>query len=257
MTARIERLTATGLLIVSLLIVMCVVSFTASAQPETPAETAVVTPDDRSTVRVRYPAPDRLRELQTARDYQYGRDTPPPENPLARLWTWLWRKISEFLGSKAYQNVWQYVLLVAIAGVVIYLLIKAEVLGFLFPARAQSNRLMYENVAENIHDIDFDAAIDEAVGQRNYRLAVRLRYLQTLKTLADLNAIRWQSNKTNWQYVDELRGSSLETEFTNLTKRFEQIWYGSFPIDENTYRENLAAYESMGYALGHNSSFGR
>lgn len=252
----IKRLVLAPLLTFSVLIFWVGETFTASAQSKVASGT-VVAPDDRSPVRVRYPAPDRLRKLQTDRDYQYGHDAPPPENPLGRFWAWLWQKIGEFLGSKAYENVWQYVVLAAIAGVVIYLLLKAEVLGFLFPKRAQSGQLNYENLTEDIHAIDFGTAIDEAVGQRNYRLAVRLRYLQTLKMLADLNIIHWQVNKTNWQYVNELKGSSLESEFTNLTKRFEQIWYGSFPIDENTYKECLAEYESMGYALDHNPAFGR
>ncbi len=256
MNVTIKRLALVPLLTFGILIFLVGVPFTTSAQSKVASGT-VVAPDDRSPVRVRYPAPARLRELQTDRDYRYGRDAPPPENPLARFWMWLWQQIGEFLSSKAYQNVWQYVILMAIAGVVIYLLMKAEVLGFLFPKRAQSGRLDYENLTEDIHAIDFATATDEAVNQRNYRLAVRLHYLKTLKALADLNIIRWQVNKTNWQYVNELKGRSLETEFMNLTKRFEQIWYGSFPIDENTYKECLAEYESMEYALGHNPAFGR
>lgn len=240
----------------SMLTFLAGMPFTTLAQSKVALGT-VVAPDDRSSVRVRHPAPDRLRELQNDRDYQYGRDAPPPENPLARFWAWLWRKIGEFLSSKAYQNVWQYVMLAAIAGVVIYLLMKAEVLGFLFPKRAQSGQLNYENLAENIHTIDFGTAVEEAVSQRNYRLAVRLRYLQTLKTLADLNAIRWQVNKTNWQYVNELKGGPVEGEFITLTKKFERIWYGDFPIDESIYKEAVKDYERMGQAMSQRDYPGR
>ena len=209
-------------------------SFTASAQPK-PAPKAVIASDDRSPVRVRYPAPDRLRELQTDRNYQYGRDAPPPENPLARFFAWLWRKMGEFLSSKAYQNVGQYIVLAAISGLVIYLLAKAEVLGFLFPKRAQSSPLDYENLADNIHGIDFDTAVDEAVSQRNYRLAVRLLYLQTLKHLADTDRIQYKPDKTNRQYVYELANLPLQTDFELLTRQFEFAWYGEFPVDETRF----------------------
>ena len=228
----------------ALLVVLLWGSFTASAQPNVAPKT-IVAPDDRSPVVVRYPAPDRLRKLQTDRDYQYGRDVPPPENPVARFIAWLWRKIGEFLSSKAYQNVGQYVVLAAIAGLVIYLLAKAEVLGFLFPKRAQSSALDYENLAENIHGIDFDTAVEEAVTQRNYRLAVRLLYLQTLKQLTDADRIQYKPDKTNRQYVYELANLPLQTDFELLTRQFELAWYGDFPVDETRFGAIRQQFQSF------------
>lgn len=232
------------ILAVSLLLMASISPFTASAQPEQTVK-RVDAPNDRSPLGVRYPDPSRLRELQTDRDYQYGRDVPPPENPLARFWTWLWRKISDFLSSRAYQNVWQYVMLATIAALVIYLLMKAEVLGFLFPQRAQSSRLEYENLAENIHTIDFDTAVDEAINQHNYRLAVRLLYLQTLKRLTDADRIQYKPDKTNRQYVYELANSPLQSDFERLTQQFEFAWYGDFPIDEIRFEPLHQQFQSF------------
>lgn len=203
----------------------------AFSQPKTTTPT-VITRDDRAPIHIRYPAPDHLRDLQTDHDYQYGRDTPPPENPIARFFQWLFRKFGEFLRSDAYQNVWQYVILAAVAGLVIYLLMKAEVMGFLFPKRAQASRLDYENLAENIHEIDFDTAVEQAVTERNFRLATRLLYLQTLKRLTDAGRIIYKPDKTNRQYVYELVNSPLQADFEMLTRQFEFVWYGDFPVDE-------------------------
>lgn len=191
--------------------------------------------DDRAPMRVRYPTPDHLRDKQTDHDYQYTHEAPPPENPLARFWVWLMRKLGNFLVSESYQNVWQYVLLVAIASAAVYLLMKAEVLDFLFTRKAQTLDLTYENLAENIHEINFDAAVDEAISQRNFRLAVRLLYLQTLKHLSDSGRIQYKPDKTNRQYVHELASSSLQSDFESLTRQFEFTWYGDFPIDENQF----------------------
>ncbi|AUD07489.1 hypothetical protein CWM47_26240 [Spirosoma pollinicola] len=205
---------------------------TVRADSMTKAPVPVITRDDRAPMRVRYPEQDHLRDLQTDHDYQYGNDAPPPENPLARLWQWLMHKIGAFLSSEAYQNIWQYVLLAAIAGVAVYLLMKAEVLRFLFPKKAQAAGLDYENLSENIHEIDFNQAIDEAVSLQNYRLAVRLLYLQTLKQLTDSGRIQYKPDKTNRQYVYELANSSLQPDFERLTGQFEFVWYGDFPIGE-------------------------
>lgn len=215
------------------------------AQQKLGSKTVVNAPDDRSPVRVRYPDAERLRDLQTDRDYQYGTDAPPPDNPVMRFLAYVWRKIMEFLASESYQNFWQYVFLAGIAAFVIYLLLKAEVLGFLFPKRAQSVALAYENVAENIHEIDFNAAVDEAVSRRNYRLAVRLRYLQTLKYLTDAGLIQYKPDKTNRQYVYELAGSPRQDEFERLTRQFEFVWYGDFPVDEARFAAIQAQFRTF------------
>ncbi|GAB4026524.1 DUF4129 domain-containing protein [Spirosoma gilvum] len=206
-----------------------------SQQKPTSGSANAVTRDDRSTIRVRYPEADHLRDLQTDHDYQYGNDAPPPENPIARFFNWLFRKLAQFLSSKAYQNVWQYVILAVIACFVIYLLMKAEVLGFLFPKKAQSGGLDYENLAENINEIDFKTAIEEAVAARNFRLSVRLLYLQTLKRLTDAGRVQYKPDKTNRQYVAELINSPLQPEFETLTRQFEFVWYGDFPVDEHRF----------------------
>ncbi|GAB4015167.1 DUF4129 domain-containing protein [Spirosoma koreense] len=193
--------------------------------------------DDHSPLVVRYPRPEQLRDLQTDHDYQYGNDAPPPENPIARFFNWLFRKLAVFLSSQAYQNIWQYIILAVIAGLVIYLLMKAEVLGFLFPKKSRTGSLDYENLSENIHEINFDLAVQEAVDQHNFRLAVRLLYLQTIKHLTDAGRIDYKPDKTNRQYVYELKNTPYQPDFEHLTRQFEFVWYGDFPIDETQFTQ--------------------
>ncbi|MGV3557741.1 DUF4129 domain-containing protein [Larkinella arboricola] len=200
---------------------------TAQAQPA---------PDDRSAIQVRRPAADRIDEYRNDRAYQYGQDFKPTSSLWSKFWAWFWQKVGAFLNSRAYENFWQYVFLAAIAGGAIWLLVKAEVLGFVFSKKAQNVDLNYEAVTENIHEIDFDQQIDTAIQQRNYRLAVRLLYLQTLKHLSNRNLIDWKPDKTNRSYVYDLAQSPLQPEFETLTTQFEYIWYGDFPITEERFK---------------------
>lgn len=211
-----------------------------------PAKAPGIVRDDRVPIHVRYPKTDHLRDLQTDHDYQYGRDTPPPENPITRFFSWLFQKISQFLRSKAYENVWQYVILAAVAGLAIYLLAKAEVLGFLFPKKAQATGMDYENLAEDIQEIDFDTAIEEAIAVRNFRLAVRLLYLQTLKQLTNAGHIAYKPDKTNRQYVQELANTPLQSDFEKLTRRFEFVWYGDFPVDDAQFTTTRDEFRQFG-----------
>lgn len=74
--------------------------------------------------------------------------------------------------------------------------------------------------------------MEDAVTERNFRLAVRLLYLQTLKRLTDAGWIAYKPDKTNQQYVYELTSSPLQADFERLTRQFEFVWYGDFPINE-------------------------
>ncbi len=191
--------------------------------------------NDRNPVVVRSVDAEKLRDIQGDRAYQYGNDAPESASPWEQFWAWFWYKVGELMRTKAYRNIGQYILLAAIAGLVVWLLYKAEVLGHLFPGRASKTGLDYETLNENIHQINFSDRINEAVESKNYRMAVRLLYLQTLKGLADSGLIRWQPDKTNRQYAQELTGNPKRLSFEQLTTQFEYAWYGDFPVDETRF----------------------
>jgi hypothetical protein len=96
--------------------------------------------------------------------------------------------------------------------------------------------LPYSESLENIHDINFDGEIEKAVTQHNYRLAVRLLYLRCLKQLSDAELIKWQIDKTNSAYINELSNQEQRKVFKTLTLQFEYVWYGEFAIDAPVFK---------------------
>ncbi len=83
----------------------------------------------------------------------------------------------------------------------------------------------------------YDALIKKAINEQNYRLAVRYLHLQTLIKLADKNLVKAGTEKTNYQYLNELRQSNnqLAQTFSGLTNTYEYIWYGEYQISETNY----------------------
>jgi len=200
--------------------------------------------DDRSRPTLRSPPTSRLDEYRNSRDYDYSRDTAPPESPLDKLWAWLIEKMSDFFRGSSYNDFWQYVVLVLIAAVALWLAWQSEFLGGMF-GNAAKNTLDYESITENIHELDFTDLIQKAVEQRNYRLAVRLYYLKTLKQLTDKSLIEWQPTKTNRSYLFELTQSPLYTDFERITQQFEFVWYGEFPVSEQVFGELKEQYQAF------------
>jgi hypothetical protein len=95
----------------------------------------------------------------------------------------------------------------------------------------------YSESLEDIHGINFDAEVEKALAQHNYRLAVRLLYLKCLKQLSDKNLIQWEIDKTNTAYLYELKNNEQRQIFGLLTSRFEYVWYGNFPINKQAFSD--------------------
>ena len=75
----------------------------------------------------------------------------------------------------------------------------------------------------------------------DYREAVRLLYLQTLKQLSDEKRIDWQLYKTPTQYVYEVRMPA----FRQLTNHFLRVRYGNFEATEALFHVMRSLQEEV------------
>ena len=93
----------------------------------------------------------------------------------------------------------------------------------------------HEEEHENIFEIDYDAQIGKAMAASDFRLAIRLHYLQLLKDLAQNGAIRYSQGLTNSAYVMQLQDKPYGPQFFRITRSFEYAWYGQFPVSAEAY----------------------
>jgi hypothetical protein len=92
---------------------------------------------------------------------------------------------------------------------------------------------------ENISLIDpyvFEKEIQSSLEKGDFRLAFRWRFLQLLKLLEEKNLIRYSLDKTNQNYLEELKDRALiHKAFAALCANFDPIWYGHKMIGEKVY----------------------
>jgi len=99
---------------------------------------------------------------------------------------------------------------------------------------------------ENITaDTDFDALLGQALQQGNFRQAVRYQYLRSLHRLSAKNLVELAPDKTNYQYVRELKNPSLQSDFASLTLNYEYVWYGEFEVEQDIYRKIESGFKTF------------
>ena len=75
-----------------------------------------------------------------------------------------------------------------------------------------------------------------AAAAGNFRLAIRLMFLRSLKNMSEKNIIRYKQDKTNFDYLVELHPTTYYNNFFKVTRSYEYSWYGQFPVSEDAYR---------------------
>ena len=129
--------------------------------------------------------------------------------------------------------VWFIIISVFLAAIV-YFLLQNKI--NLFSKEAISYSQHAENdVHEDIFNLPYNSLLIKAETEKNYRIAVRLVFLQTLKLLSETNHIKYQPDYTNLDYLLQLQQSNLYNDFSKVTRSYEYVWYGKFEISSESY----------------------
>jgi len=82
---------------------------------------------------------------------------------------------------------------------------------------------------------DLGRQLQHFIQVRDYRQATRYLYLISLTLLNEKGLIQWHRDATNQEYLLQLKGSSWEASFRNLTGIYDKVWYGEFPLGETQF----------------------
>jgi hypothetical protein len=192
---------------------------------------------DTSAITTRTADPETLQKLKSDPELQYKEPPTIAESLWDRFLLWIRQMIASIFESAVTTN-WGKLLayIVGIVLVVVLIMTLLKVNAFkLFYSGEGSGAFRYNALDENIHEMDFEKLIDQAVAKKDYRGGVRLLFLYALKMLSDKNHIQWDQGKTNHDYIDELKLPELKPGFSDLNYYFEYAWYGNFKVNAETF----------------------
>ncbi len=145
-------------------------------------------------------------------------------------------------------QIFQYLVFGTIFGFLIYFLVRY--LRSLQSNAASEASLKIEvnslqEAEENPMQADLGKLIAKLVAEQKFREATRAYFLLILQRLYSQNRINYQKQKTNFDYVGEVKNEDFYAAFASLTTFFERIWYGSSTLAQHDFYRIEPAFKAL------------
>jgi hypothetical protein len=189
----------------------------------------------------RIPEREQIESYLDEKDFQYGKEYKPAagEGFFKRLWRSVLDFIAQIFHAVIYLPLILRILFVVACLVVLFIIATKTKLYRLFYEDRETKNPEFSMVDPLHEEYNFDEAVSREVMQGNYRNAIRLLHLKLLKELDSMEIIRISRDKTNRDYSLEIGDANIRKEFAGLTRIYNHIWYGKYPLTGIDY-ESLA-----------------
>jgi hypothetical protein len=102
-----------------------------------------------------------------------------------------------------------------------------------------------EGLEEEIDTESLSFLIQNAKSSGNYTFAIRYYFLLYLEKLQENNVLIYHREKTNSDYLNEIKDTEQSTQFLKISYLFEYVWYGKKPVDESDFAEIEAIFKKQ------------
>ncbi|MDR0756355.1 MAG: DUF4129 domain-containing protein [Tannerella sp.] len=179
----------------------------------------------------------RIADYQSDSRFDYNSQLGAMEyNPFRAFFEWLSEQIGRILRTDQGDMIASWFLIIFFILVMLFLVyFIRKMRPELFIREKKRETLAYRVEEENIYGIDFEKELKTALDANDFRAAIRLLYLQTLRFMADRQWIDWQIYKTPTEYTREMKPAGMKPAFRLLTNHFLQVRYGNFRATREVY----------------------
>lgn len=175
------------------------------------------------------------------------------KNAWDRFKEWLagiFKNLFSFSNNEAsmnFVNILMKTIAVLVIVFAIYLIVKAILNKegkWIFGRNSDKKIINYDDVEKNIQNIDFEKLIQTTIQAGEKRLTIRYYYLWLLKKLSAKEIIVWDIEKTNSDYLYEIKNPRLKDDFAYSSYLYNNIWYGEFDLDDATFEKAKTTFDN-------------
>jgi hypothetical protein len=197
------------------------------------------------------PFAKNFKNKYTDRSFIYEFKT-PEKNAWDRFKEWMANFLNNIFSLTDSKSTLQFVtialrvLAIIVIVFVIYLIAKAIMNKegqWIFGKNSDKKIINYDEIEKNLHLVDFEKLIQKSLESGENRLTIRYYYLWLLKKMSEKQIIEWDVEKTNSDYLYEIKDEAQKEDFAYLSYLYNNIWYGEFELDEETFAKARNAFE--------------
>ena len=108
-----------------------------------------------------------------------------------------------------------------------------------------STSFIHVQDSENIQEMDLEQMYSRALEEKDYREAIRIKYLMAIRELSRHRIIQWKKEKTNHDYLSETFTTGIYFPFADITLIFERFWYGVAEINEMKFNQTVPSFDAF------------
>ncbi|MDR0825508.1 MAG: hypothetical protein LBN74_10470 [Prevotella sp.] len=214
---------------------MLLICFCSTVFAQDSTNTVVATEQKQEVFRI--PAQSKIEKYQKDSRFQYKKE----ERDIS-WWDKFWYRVNDFIDNMfhAAADSGMLSVIVVLILVLVVALIVLKLLGVNYKTLLGKKKLDTSEIdiyTENVHNMNFDELIANALKNKDYRLTVRFLYLKNLKLMSDKEIIEWNTTKTNYSYLYEIKNDSLRKKFSETTYIFDYVWYGEFALNDSLFSD--------------------
>ena len=201
---------------------------------------------DTSTIKLKT-FETNFKKKYKSREFVYE-EKEPEKSLWQRFLEWLGRLFGKSDGraSAAFIGGLMKIIAIVIVVVVVFFIVKALMNKegkWIFGRNSDKKLINHIEIEKNIHTTDFESLIKKALASGEQRLCIRYYYLWLLKKMSEREIIKWDIEKTNSDYLYEIKSDTKKEEFKYLSYLYNNIWYGEFDFNAATFEKAKASFE--------------
>jgi hypothetical protein len=101
---------------------------------------------------------------------------------------------------------------------------------------------------------ELDIRLENALINENYRECIRIYFTLILQLLIARELIKWKREKTNHEYLFEMKRGTIKNSFADCTRIFDLVWYGEYELDKSRFEKIQLRFQSLLNDLNSNSN---
>lgn len=117
------------------------------------------------------------------------------------------------------------------------------------PELSKDDLLSWEVNPDKISYDKLEELLQTYLRENNHRQALRILFLMVLKDLSSMELIVWKKNKTNYDYLRELKDTGVQLPYRRISIAFDAARYGNYTVTETSFLVVKGHFDSIQKAI--------